>query len=108
MNKDYRQYGVDFKEVHCYFDIHKALYDGLELPEYYGANLDALWDCLTDKNLNDLHIDLKNYDDMEKLDREYAGKLLSVFQDFKHCYDDEYIHTIIIRVFRGEEMEEIK
>lgn len=44
---------------------------------------------------------------MEKLDREYAGELLGVFKDFKHCYNNEYIDFITIRVFRGKQMEEI-
>ena len=28
-------------------DFHQVLRDGLSLPEHYGMNLDALWDCLT-------------------------------------------------------------
>lgn len=27
--------------------LHQLLKDRLGLPEYYGKNLDALWDCLT-------------------------------------------------------------
>lgn len=28
--------------------LHRALAEGLELPEWYGGNLDALHDCLTE------------------------------------------------------------
>lgn len=28
-------------------DLHQTLKEQLELPDYYGENLDALWDCLT-------------------------------------------------------------
>lgn len=28
--------------------LHKHLHTALALPEYYGANLDALYDCLTE------------------------------------------------------------
>ena len=28
-------------------DAHAELARALELPEYYGANLDALWDCVS-------------------------------------------------------------
>ena len=28
--------------------LHKYLHTALDLPEYYGANLDALYDCLTE------------------------------------------------------------
>ena len=36
--------GKDFKTKE---ELHKVLKEELELPEYYGENLDALWDCLT-------------------------------------------------------------
>ena len=29
-------------------EVHRYLKERLELPEYYGGNLDALYDCLTD------------------------------------------------------------
>ena len=29
-------------------DVHRALADGLRFPAWYGGNLDALHDCLTD------------------------------------------------------------
>ena len=28
--------------------LHRYLHQALELPEYYGTNLDALYDCLTE------------------------------------------------------------
>ncbi|WP_063563234.1 barstar family protein [Paenibacillus sp. O199] len=28
-------------------ELHELLKQKLELPDFYGANLDALWDCLT-------------------------------------------------------------
>lgn len=28
-------------------DFHKQIKEVLDLPDYYGENLDALWDCLT-------------------------------------------------------------
>jgi len=28
-------------------DFHREIKNVLELPDYYGNNLDALWDCLT-------------------------------------------------------------
>ncbi|MGM9636345.1 MAG: barstar family protein, partial [Candidatus Avispirillum sp.] len=48
MQQDKTTYTVDFKNAHNYFEIHDALKSGLNFPEYYGANLDALWDCLRD------------------------------------------------------------
>ena len=56
MGQDRNVYTVDFKDVHQHEEIHKALKEGLNFPNYYGANLDALWDCLTDFIDNDVEI----------------------------------------------------
>ena len=39
-------YTVDFSQVLYYSDCYHAIIKGLELPDYVGKNLDALWDCL--------------------------------------------------------------
>ncbi|WP_340401563.1 barstar family protein [Paenibacillus sp. FSL H8-0079] len=36
--------GVDFAST---AELHQNLKDKLALPDFYGGNLDALWDCLT-------------------------------------------------------------
>ena len=53
-----RQYGcvriyeccswIDLFEVYSKEDLQELLVKELPLPEYYGRNLDALYDCLTD------------------------------------------------------------
>ena len=98
-------YTVDFKDVHYYIDIHKALKNGLKLPEYYGANLDALWDCLTDIIYRYVEIELKNYQDVEKIHKEYADKILFVFREAKHYADEVYSGTKIIVERNGIETE---
>ena len=37
-------------------DLHRALAEGLHFPAWYGGNLDALHDCLTDLHLSLIHI----------------------------------------------------
>ena len=39
---------IDGNSVTSMEDIHKVLAQQLEFPEWYGGNLDALHDCLTD------------------------------------------------------------
>ena len=39
---------IDGNSVTSMEDIHKILAQQLEFPEWYGGNLDALHDCLTD------------------------------------------------------------
>ena len=40
-------YTVDFRPVKHDRDLYKCIKKGLDLPDFFGENLDALWDCLT-------------------------------------------------------------
>ena len=39
---------LDIEKMRSLPMLHKYLHTTLALPEYYGANLDALYDCLTE------------------------------------------------------------
>ncbi len=39
---------IDFGKFENAKDVHAYLKETLSFPDYYGANLDALYDCLTD------------------------------------------------------------
>jgi ribonuclease inhibitor len=43
-----KEYHIDFDTVHDSAGFHQLLQQTLELPEWYGCNLDALYDCLTE------------------------------------------------------------
>ncbi len=60
-------------------DLHSMLAAGLDLPSWYGGNLDALYDCLTD--LGEITIRLQNWQALEETLGSYAGKLLRVLRD---------------------------
>ena len=62
-------------------ELHLVLIKKLNLPEHYGRNLDALWDCLT--GWIDLPITIKwvGYDNSSQRIGEYAEKLATIFQD---------------------------
>lgn len=107
MRQDARIFTVDFYGVRSYMDMHARLSDGFGFPAYYGANADALWDCLTDLLCDTIHIELRNFDALEKREAEEAQKILSVFRDLKHAYHDAYCDTVRIFVFRGKDAEEI-
>ncbi len=38
---------LDFSDCRYLGEVHKIIQEKLELPEWYGKNLDALWDALT-------------------------------------------------------------
>ena len=49
-----RIYKIDLTGVDTYGEVHNRISKALSFPEYYGNNLDALHDCLTD--LEDIEI----------------------------------------------------
>ena len=55
--------------------LHQALFDALELPEWYGYNLDALMDCLTE--CGEVHLTLLHWDALGDWREAFA----SVFED---------------------------
>lgn len=61
-------------------EVHDALASLLEFPDYYGKNLDALFDCLTEVD-QDVELVLLNWHKLEYALKDYSGKLLYVF----HC-----------------------
>lgn len=62
-------------------ELHNMLKEKLGLPEYYGKNLDALWDCLTGYIQLPLTIEWFNYDITKKNLGSYAEKLLSLMRE---------------------------
>ena len=105
MEQNNMTYIVDFDDVHQYEEIHRELKEGLGFPNYYGENLDALWDCLTDFIDNDDVIILKNYQFVEKANKEYADDILSIFKRAKHYANDAFVGARIIVERDGVEIE---
>lgn len=37
---------LDFSDIKSYWELHEYFREAFHLPDYYGHNMDALWDCL--------------------------------------------------------------
>ncbi|MGG1313171.1 barstar family protein [Cohnella laeviribosi] len=61
--------------------LHAALKEVLKLPDYYGHNLDALWDCLTGWVEMPLTIRWLHFQESEKKLGEFSLLLLQLFRD---------------------------
>ncbi len=59
--------------------LHTLLAERLALPAWYGRNLDALHDCLTD--LKDVTVVLRNADVLAGSLGDYGHRVLRVFRD---------------------------
>lgn len=58
---------------------HEYLAQKLSFPEYYGKNLDALWDMLT--GMSGVELVLKHSDSMLKQLQAYGAKLLQTLYE---------------------------
>ena len=75
---------------------HDYLKDALNFPDYYGQNLDALYDCLCD--LDNTQVIVMNCDDLNK----FSLKVLDVFDEIA----DEYGNIKISYEYEEEEETE--
>ena len=107
MPKEITNYTVDFKDLKDYMDLHLRIKENMQFPSYYGCNLDAFWDCLTDLITEDVTIRFLNFDIAEKTDAEEANGIYSALNDFKHCYNNAYYDTIKIFIERNGVIQEI-
>ena len=71
---------IDGRRMTSIEATHEYLAKTLRLPPYYGRNLDALHDCLTDLSRG-VWIVLINGDFMDEQLGDYAKKLRRVFTD---------------------------
>ena len=69
---------LDCKKLSRRQPAHKHLQEALDFPKYYGKNLDALFDCLTD--LCDCTIVLRGKDQLVQGDG-YGARILQVLED---------------------------
>ncbi|MBP3200504.1 MAG: barstar family protein [Lachnospiraceae bacterium] len=75
-----KSFVLDFRNVNNFEEVHNVLMKAFDFPEYYGKNLDALNDCLSEKNI---------------LDKIYIIRKRNIFKGFNR----------IIEVFKDNNIE---
>ena len=80
---------LDFSNYHSIEELHEALKSAFRFPDYYGANLDALWDCMRDLDgIDSIIVSVKGISDWlnQAYYGDYANRLLGIFEDVhKEC-----------------------
>ena len=84
-----REIILDCSGIHDARQLHEALKEALQFPEWYGHNLDALMDCLTELEI-DTHLVLIGWDQ----NAEYGSRFESVFTDAA-AENEGFTYTIL-------------
>ena len=92
------KYTIDFANVNTYFEMHFAIRDALDFPDYYGCNWDAFWDCLTDMYGDPIHIEIIGLDVIKQKFDDSADKIVEILKRFKHFCDDLFSDDIKIEI----------
>ena len=69
------RYVLDAAKMKTKTEAHPYLKEVLQLPDYYGGNLDALYDCLSD--MEDVEVEIQNMPE----GKSYVSKILNVMRD---------------------------
>ena len=73
---------LDGKKMASREEAHTYLKETFGFPDYYGKNLDALHDCLTEQK--DVEIEVQHEEEMLAALGRYGEKLMQVLDDVKN------------------------
>ena len=73
------RYILDGKQMVSKKETHQYLQETFGFPAYYGKNLDALYDCLTE--MREMEVEFRHTEDMLTALGTYGEKLLEVFRE---------------------------
>ena len=72
---------LDFAGIKSYWELHEYFKEIFHLPDYYGHNMDALWDCLYCCYDSSTTIILKNLSSVSKELTPEIEIMLELFRD---------------------------
>lgn len=79
---------IDFSKCKYPMDLHNEIREKLELPEWYGDNLDALWDMLTGFIETPIEITVI-YKPENKAAENLKENVLKVIETFKEASEED-------------------
>ncbi len=98
---------VDFSGVKYYSEIHEIIKEAFDFPDYYGKNLDALWDCLTDLSGEVIHVEIHGMSVIRERFDTTAEELIGIFKEWKHYAGDRFCSVTRIFLIEGKTETEL-
>ena len=83
---------LDGENINTKKEAHEYISKALNFPDYYGKNLDALWDMLSTYD-EPIHIVFKNAQTLRINLEEYGNKILKIFLEAKENNDNIFIEV---------------
>lgn len=74
---------IDLTTVHSYYGLHEHLKEVFSLPDWYGRNMDALWDMLHCAFVEPTVIRVKGVNSVRKDLKDVVGRLQLVLSDLQ-------------------------
>ena len=79
---------IDFTGCKYLGELHLELKNKLQFPDFYGENLDALWDCITGMVKVPDYVQIKGIGSLKPDIQEHAMKIYDIFDEAKKEFGD--------------------
>lgn len=91
---------LNFSKCQYLGEIHQVIQQELELPEWYGQNLDALWDSITGIMYVPANIKIIYKPETKNAKRlaSEVGKIITVFKEAVQEYNEITLHVEVAKV----------
>ena len=103
------KYTLDFSKIKHWDEFHSIIKKELDLPQNYGENWDALWDCLTDMvDVEEpLYIEILGAEVIEQKWPKTIDTLVEILKDLKHWRNDHFCNCVKIEIVYGDARYEV-
>lgn len=102
------KYVLDFTNIKTKSEMHAIIEKEFDFPDYYGANWDAFWDCITDLiDSRGLNIEIFGLDKIYSNHKRDVDIFIEALKDLKHVYNDRFTDVTKIVIHHGSSLVEI-
>ena len=88
---------LNFSGCQSWLDVVRAVKAAFDIPDFYGTNLDALWDCLRDFGGSwavPIEIQIRNYRKLSGEARKKASDIIGLLDEL--CEKYPHIHYTVL------------